>query len=101
MERNLLTAAEAARALGISRATMYGWLAQSNAGTLLIRGQPYTIEYLQGGAKGQGRIQLETVEIERIKDAMRVQPCRRWQRRSPTKRHHYPGIHVELGDPGN
>jgi len=54
MERDLLSATEAARRLGISRLTLYQWLADSNAGTLVIRGQPVTIDYFQSGPRGQG-----------------------------------------------
>ena len=80
---------------------MYQWLADSDSGTLVIRGESVTIDYLQGGRKGQGRIQVETSEIERLKELMRVRPRAVWQRRSPSKQHHYPGITVELGDPGD
>ena len=51
MSNLLLSTNEAARQLGISRATMYQWLADSDAGALVIRGQPVTINYLQGGGK--------------------------------------------------
>ena len=80
---------------------MYQWLADSDAGTLVIRGQPVTIDYFQGGRNGQGRIKIEAFEIERLKELMRVRPRPTRQRRTPTRRHHYPGITVELGDPGD
>ena len=99
MSDYLLSTSEAAHRLGISRATMYQWLADSDAGTLVIRGQPVTIDYLQGGTKGQGRIKIDAREVERLREAMRVQPRPVRQRRPPRKRHHYPGITVELGDP--
>ncbi len=97
----LLSAQEAAGRLGIAMTTLYGWLAQSDAATLLIRGRPVTIDYLQGGPKGQGRIRLEAQEVERLRDLMRVRPCLVRQRRPPTRRHSYPGITVELGDLGD
>ena len=68
-------------------------------GQFFLRGQPITIDYLQGGAKGRGRIKLELREVERLKDAIRVRPHPIRQRRLPRKRHYYPGITVELGDP--
>jgi excisionase family DNA binding protein len=52
MSHHLLSTNEAAQQLGISRATMYQWLADSDVGALVIRGQSVTIDYLQGGAKG-------------------------------------------------
>ena len=64
MTDDLLSANEAARRLGITTATLYDWLAQSDVGTLIIRGQPVTINYFQGGTKGQGRIKLEVGEIK-------------------------------------
>lgn len=100
MKNDLRSSNEAAQRLGISRATLYQWLGESDAGTLLIRGQPVTIDYLQGGAKGQGRIRIEDREIERLIELMRVRPRPMPQRRAPRKRQHYPGIYVELGDPG-
>ncbi|MEA1950628.1 MAG: DNA-binding protein [Planctomycetota bacterium] len=100
MKNDLLTTKDAAGQLGISTASLYDWLAQSNAGTFVLRGQPVTIDYLQGGRKGQGRIKLEPREIERLKDLMRVRPRPMRKRKPPTRRHHYPGITVELGDVG-
>ncbi len=101
MENDLLTARYAARRLGISTASLYDWLTQSDAGKLVIRGKPLTIDYFQGGAKGQGRIRIEAQEVQRLKEAMRVRPRPVQQRRPPTRRHHYPGITVELGDLGD
>jgi len=66
MSRELLSSQDAARRLGITTATLYDWLAQSDAGTFLIRGQPTTINYYQGGRKGQGRIKFDSQELERL-----------------------------------
>jgi excisionase family DNA binding protein len=99
MDDRLLTTNEAARRLGTSRTTLYDWLAQSDASTLRLRGQPFTIDYFQGGPKGQGRIMIEESEINRIKEAMRVRPRLVSQRRMPTRQVSYPGIHVKLGRP--
>jgi hypothetical protein len=99
MENELLTSREAARRLGISRTSLYDWLAQSDAGTFVIRGRPVTIDYLQGGAKGQGRIMIEASEVERLKELMRVRPRPVRHRKPPTKCSHYPGITVKLGCP--
>jgi hypothetical protein len=97
---DLLTSHEAAKRLGVSAACFYQWLSQSDAGTLLIRGQPVTIDYLQGGPKGQGRIMIEPREIERLKDLMRVRPHPRRVRKPPTPAApSYPGITVKLGLP--
>jgi hypothetical protein len=96
---DLLTAEEAAKRLGISTSTLYDWLGQSDVGILLIRGQSVTIDYLQGGPNGQGRIRIEAKEVQRLLDLMRVQPCRLPPRRLPMRRHAYPGITVKLGRP--
>lgn len=74
MSDELLTTREAARRLGITAATLYDWLGRSDTGLLVIRGQDVTIDYLQGGAKGQGRIVIEAAEVERLKNLMRVRP---------------------------
>jgi len=99
MSNDLLTAQESARRLGITTASLYAWLAASNAGTLLIRGQPAVIDYLQGGPKGQGRIRIEPQEIERLKELMRVRPRRAVLPCPRAPREHYPGITVRLGRP--
>ena len=101
MATHLLSSHDAACRLGISTATWYDWLSQSDAGTFVIRGESVTIDYLQTGAKGQGRILIEDREIERLKQMMRVRPHPLRPRRLPRKRHHYPGITVELGDPAD
>lgn len=99
MLSELLTSEQAARRLGISVTTFRGWLAQSDRGQFVICGQPVTILYLQGGPKGEGRIKIESGEVERLKEAMKVRPRPVRQRRPPTMQQHYPGIHVELGSP--
>jgi len=43
----------------------------------------------------------EAREVEQLKEAMRVRPHPARQRRPPRIRRHYPGITVELGDPGD
>jgi hypothetical protein len=95
----LLSAGQAASSLGISRATLYEMLNRSDAGTLVIRGQPVTIDYFQGGARGQGRIRLELQEVERLNEAMRVRPRPSTTRRPPVRKESFPGITVQLGRP--
>lgn len=99
MSEELLTTREAAQRLGIATTSLYEWLAQSNAGSLLIGGRPVTIDYLQSGPRGQGRIKIEAREIERLKDLMRVRPHPPRQRHSPVQPAVYPGITVKLGRP--
>lgn len=97
--KELLSSDEAARRLTISRCTLYDWLCRSDAGEFLLRGRPFTIEYFQGGSRGQGRIQIEAAEVERIQEAMRVRPTSRPSRKPPTRQKSYPGITVPLGRP--
>lgn len=99
MSAELLSSQAAARRLGISVASLYDWLARSDCGEFIIRGQPYTIDYLQGGARGQGRIQIEDSEIVRLKEAMRVRPQSIRCRQRPQQIQHFPGITVPLGRP--
>jgi hypothetical protein len=99
MSGELLSAREAARWLGMAVASLYDWLGQSDRGLLVIRGQPVTIDYLQGGPRGQGRIRIEATEVERLKDLMRVQPQRIVPRRPPLRHQSFPGITVPLGRP--
>ena len=102
MKNDLLTAKEAADRLGVSVLTFYGWLGESDIGTFMLRGQPVTIDYFQGGRNGQGRIKIEAKEVDRIMQLMRVHPRPVQKRKPPTKRRHsYPGIYAELGDPGD
>jgi hypothetical protein len=99
MDDELLTTRQAAQRLGIARASLYAWLAQSNAGALVIRGQPVTIDYLQGGPQGQGRIRIAAQEVRRLQDLMRVCPSAPRPRRTPVVRPSFPGITVRLGRP--
>jgi hypothetical protein len=99
MADNLLSTSEAAYRLGISRTSLYEWLAQSDAGTLIIRGQPVTVDYLQGGPNGQGRIKIEAKEVERLKDLMRIRPQAIQSPQRPRQPAIYPGITVKLGRP--
>jgi hypothetical protein len=99
MSEELLSANEAAQRLGIAVASLYDWLAQSDRGTFVIRGQALTIDYLQGGPRGQGRIKLAASEVERIKQQMRVLPMRQRRRSAPVPKRVYPGIVVPLGRP--
>jgi hypothetical protein len=71
---NLLTSADAAARLGIERSTFYDWLSQSDSGSFMIRGQETTIAYFQGGRRGQGRIQIEESEVERLLELMKASP---------------------------
>ena len=99
MPEDPLTAAEAARCLGISVTTLYDWLGQSDYGLLRIRGTAVTIEYLQGGPLGQGKIGISAEEVDRLKHCMRVVPQRFVPRRPKTRSASYPGITVPLGRP--
>jgi excisionase family DNA binding protein len=99
MSDELLTAAEAARRLGITATTLYDWLGRSRIGELEIRGRRVTIDYLQGGARGQGRIRIEAAEVARIRELMRVVPQVPVPRRPPVRAMSFPGITVPLGRP--
>lgn len=99
MAEELASAQEAARRLGISVASVYDLLRQSDQGTLVIRGESATINYLQGGPRGQGRIKLEVSEIERLKELMRVRPSPSRRRSPPIRERIFPGINVPLGRP--
>ncbi|QDU29222.1 Helix-turn-helix domain protein [Anatilimnocola aggregata] len=101
MDDNFFKPAEAAHRLGISVATLYDWLGQSDYGLLEIRGQRVNINYLQGGAKGQGRIRIPAKEVDRLLELMRVTPKRVPQRQLPVPSHALPGITVPLGRPTN
>ena len=93
-----LSAHEAAKSLGIRVTTLYDWLGQSDHGLLIIRGEPTTIRYFQGGRNGQGRIQIDSDEVDRILELMRVVP-QRTAVRQPIRQQSFPGITVKLGIP--
>ncbi len=95
----LLTAASAAARLGITVTTLYDWLGRSRIGELEIRGQRVTVDYLQAGGKGQGRIRIERGEVERLRELMRVRPQAVVVRMPPVKQLKWPGINVPLGRP--
>lgn len=97
MSDELLSTTEAARRLGMSRASLYAWLGESDAGDFLLRGQPVTIQYFQSGARGQGRIKIEAGEVEQLLDLMRVRPRPQSVRRTPIQQAQFPGIYVKLG----
>jgi transposase len=99
MSHEVLTSREAAQRLGIAVSTLYDWLAQSDSGTFSLQGQPVTIHYQQTGPRGQGRIKIDAAEVERLREAMQVHPCRQHARRRPILRWQFPGITVPLGRP--
>jgi len=99
MSDELLTAAEAAVRLGITAATLYDWLGRSRIGELEIRGSRVTIDFLQGGPRGQGRIRIEAGEVLRLRELMRVRPRIAPVPARPIKSASWPGIHVPLGRP--
>lgn len=94
-----LSCREAAARLGVSVGTLYDWLARSDTGLFVLRGHSVTIDYLQGGSKGQGRIRIQAQEIERLQELMRVRPRRVLPRRPPATRRTFPGITAPLGRP--
>jgi transposase-like protein len=93
----LLTTSTAAEKLGITVTTLYDWLSQSDRGDLVIRGENVTVDYLQGGPKGQGKIVIEASEVTRIRNLMRVRPQTARCRRHPMPRGFFPGVNVPLG----
>lgn len=99
MPDELLTPAEAASRLGITRTTFYDWLGRSRRGLLEIHGLRVTIEFFQTGAKSQGRIRVEAREIARLKELLRVVPTAVRERRPIVPRNSFPGITVPLGRP--
>lgn len=99
MAAKLLTAREAANRLGIRPATLYDWLGQSDAGNFVVRGQPVTIAYYQGGPRGQGRILIESKEVDRLLALMRVVSNPPRGRRKPMPKPQLQHITAHLGRP--
>ena len=99
MSDALMTTSAAAEKLGISVTTLYDWLGRSDRGDLVIRGKNVTVDYLQGGRKGQGRIVIESTEVHRIRDLMRVRPQSAVRRSKPVSSRSFPGVNVPLGRP--
>ena len=99
MTKNLLTSHEAAQRLGISTLTLYDWLSQSDAGEFVVRGQPTTIQYFQGGRKGQGRIKIAESEVNRLLLLMTVTPRAVKTRKPSPKRQSLQHITATPGRP--
>ena len=99
MSSVLLSSEQAARRLGVSVLTLYDWLSKSDACAFEVRGLPVTIDYYQGGRRGQGRIKIDTQEVERLLSLMRVAPklprSRKRLEKEPTLQH----ITTKLGRP--
>ena len=99
MDSGLLNSEQTAALLGISVTVRYDWLCQSDAGDFVIRGQEVTIDYFQGGRKGQGRIRITNQEIERLLDLMRVRSRPRQSPRPPRPKRGLHHITSRLGRP--
>jgi hypothetical protein len=78
----MLTPREAARRLGVTTATLYGWLGLSRRGLFVLRGTPVMVAFFQTGSRGQGRIHIEQREVHRLRELMRV-PVNRSQPVAP------------------
>ena len=99
MPTELLDTKAAARVLGIGVTTLYDWLSQSDGGNFRIRGQHVTIKYYQGGPRGQGRIRIAEMEVERLLGLTSVTPKAVRRSQPVTKDPKYRFITVELGRP--
>ena len=97
--RPLLSSADAAELLGISTLTLYDWLSKSDVGELQIRGQQVTIDYFQGGKRGQGRIKIDEREVLRLLDLMRVHPRSQMPRKKLQPKQEHRHITTSLGRP--
>lgn len=96
---NTFSTMEASKYLGIRVSTLYDWLSQSDAGTFAIRGQSVTIEYFQGGSRGQGRIRIKQSELNRLTELMKVQPAPKRTRHLPQTKSVPRHITTKLGRP--
>lgn len=99
MPFELLSSETTAQRLGIRVLTLYDWLSQSDNGVFEIRGQTVTIEYYQGGRRGQGRIRIDAQEIGRLLSLMRVTPKATYLRKRPEKVTTLQHITTQLGHP--
>ena len=99
MSHELLSSHEAAKRLGISRTTLYDWLSQSDSGFFVISGVAVSINYYQTGRNGQGRIQIEAKEIERLLSLMKVAPHSKRPLRTTRKKASLTHITATLGRP--
>lgn len=99
MADDFLSPTDAARMLGITVTTLYDWLSQSDYGLFQIRGERVTVDYLQAGPLGHGRIRIAVGEVQRLLELMRVKPKRIVTRKPPIQRTAFPGITVPLGRP--
>ena len=94
-----LSSNHTAKRLGISRTTLYDWLSQSDSGCFVICGVPVSINYYQTGRRGQGRIQIEAAEIERLLSLMKVSPNPKQLLRTTRKKASLTHITATLGRP--
>ena len=95
----LLCYADAAERLGIAVLTLYDWLGQSDEGEFQIRGEQVTIEYFQGGRRGQGRIKIFEKEVDSLLNLMRVHPSSKRTRQPPKPKRTLQHITASLGRP--
>jgi hypothetical protein len=65
----------------------------------VIRGEPTTINYYQGGRVGQGRIKIDHREVERLLSLMRVSPRTKAVQKKPAKKPTLRHITAKLGLP--
>jgi len=95
----LLTLRQAADRLPWSAETLRRRLSDSDRGVLIVRGQLVQIDYMQSGAKGQGRISIDEREVARLADLFT--PRKAIVERKPhNKKHKGQYITVPLGRGG-